>query len=195
MGKKDKEIKRLLKANENLRRMHKELLEDLRALRRGTTAEKIATEIKHNLKDRVEDLAMKGASEGTGTGFADLFKKYNDRFKKYDELAPCFEVVPDNGPVASMTLTANPEHGVKGIALSSIEDKKPDRISLKEVDSEKNYLRIASDSWQQEADRAGKNLHTYMEETLHARAVYFGYNGINPETFVYDGTAAIALLV
>jgi hypothetical protein len=77
MGKKDKEIKRLNRVIERLWRVNRELNADLQALRNGTPAEKRATEIKYNLQDRTEALAMEGDTSASGEGFAAMIEKHH----------------------------------------------------------------------------------------------------------------------
>jgi hypothetical protein len=184
MGKKDKEIKRLNRVIERLRRTNEQLSVDLHTLRRGTPAEKLATEIKYNLQDCTEALRLQGEQGAQGEGFAAMFEKHHTE--------------PLDGGVTKVFFTDHPDCGVKGVVLSSIEDLAPDRVRVwgkGTLHPDGVILEIESDSWERSAQAAGKALGEHVRERLGGEAINQGFRGFLKSSVSFDGKSAKALLV
>lgn len=178
MGKKDKEIKRLNRVIERLWGVNRELNADLQALRRGTPAEKLATEIKYNLQDRTEALRLQGDTGASGEGFAAMFDKHHTE--------------PLDGGVTKVFFTDHPDCGVKGLTF----DPKPDKIEVnKDMNSGDIWVGWTSDDIYYQARAHRKNILEMVSQELDRRAKENGFRGIDPHTLNFDGRVARARVV
>jgi hypothetical protein len=178
MGKKDKEIKRLNRVIERLRRTNEQLSVDLHTLRRGTPAEKLATEIKYNLQDRTEALAMEGDTSASGEGFAAMFEKHHTE--------------PLDGGVTKVFFTDHPDCGVKGLTF----DPKPDKFTFEKDSNTANiWVEWTSDDIYYQARAHGKGIIEAVTQELSRRAEENGFAGIDLDTLTFDGRVARARVV